>query len=79
MDCIFKEADVVDENGDVHFEKIDTHVAKLDEEIRHIGENFLANCRNIKGDDPCDRAFSVHKCWKQFDSKVSVVSTAFFL
>ncbi|KAG4073100.1 hypothetical protein HA402_009519 [Bradysia odoriphaga] len=69
MNCVFNEAKVVDDKGDVHFEKIDTHIAQLDDEIRHIAENFLANCRSIKGDDPCERAFSVHKCWKLHDPK----------
>lgn len=71
MNCIFNEAKVVDDNGDVHFEKIETHVEKLDEEIRDIAKNFLANCKNIQGSDPCERAFSVHKCWKLHDPKVS--------
>ncbi len=74
MNCIFVEAKVVDDNGDVHFEKIETHIDKLDAEIQDIAKNFLANCRNIKGDDPCERAFSVHKCWKLHDPKVSTDS-----
>lgn len=71
MNCIFVEAKAVDDNGDVHFEKIETHVEKLDEEIRDIAKNFLANCKNIQGSDPCERAFSVHKCWKLHDPKVN--------
>lgn len=73
MNCIFVEGKVVDDNGDVHFEKIETHIDKLDEEIRDIAKNFLANCKNIQGSDPCERAFSVHKCWKMHDPKVSPV------
>lgn len=61
---------VVDDNGDPHFEKIDTHVARLDEEIRHIAVNLLQACRDPQGGDKCERAFSIHKCWKTTDPKV---------
>lgn len=79
MNCIFVEAKLVDDNGDVHFEKIDTHIDKLDAEIQDIAKNFLDNCRNIVGSDPCERAFSVHKCWKLHDPKVSLPFTCSLL
>lgn len=69
---MFTEAKVVDDNGDVHFEKIDLHISRLDQEIQEIAKNFIANCKNIQGSDPCERAFSVHKCWKLHDPKVSI-------
>lgn len=66
--CVF--SNVVDDNGDPHFEKIQTHVDRLDEEIRHIANNLVAACQNPQGGDKCERAFSIHKCWKITDPKV---------
>lgn len=70
MNCLFHEFKVVDDNGDVHFEKIQTHIDRLDDEIREIANNILKNCKNPEGADPCERAFSIHKCWKMADPKV---------
>lgn len=70
MNCLFHEAKLIDDNGEVHFEKIHTHVDKWDEEIRAIAKNILAPCTTPVGDNPCERAFSVHKCWKTTDPKV---------
>lgn len=61
---------VVDDNGEVHFEKIQTHVDRLDDEIRHIADGLLKKCQNPSGADQCERAFSIHKCWKMNDPKV---------
>lgn len=62
---------MVDDNGDPHFDKIQTHVDKLDDEVRHIANSLLAACKNPEGSDKCERAFSIHKCWKTTDPKVS--------
>ncbi|KAJ6641117.1 Pheromone-binding protein-related protein 6 [Pseudolycoriella hygida] len=72
MNCLFHEFKVVDDKGEVHFEKIETHVAKLDEEVRHIASNLIAKCQNPTGADQCERAFSIHKCWKTNDPKVTL-------
>lgn len=66
-------SNVVDDNGDPHFDKISTHVNKLDEEIRHIAQSLLAACQNPQGNDKCERAFSIHKCWKTTDPKVIII------
>lgn len=63
-------SNIVDENGDPHFEKINTHISKLDEEIRDIAQNTFTLCQNPQGNDKCERAFSIHKCWKTTDPKV---------
>ncbi|XP_031617430.1 pheromone-binding protein-related protein 6-like [Contarinia nasturtii] len=69
MSCLFHEFNVVDDNGDPHFEKIQTHVDRFDEEIRHIANKLVAACQNPQGQDKCERAFSIHKCWKTTDPK----------
>lgn len=72
MDCIFKEADLVDENGDVHLEKIHTHIDKWDDELRDIAKNMLNKCIHPEGPNACEKAFYFHKCWKSHDPKVSI-------
>lgn len=73
MNCVFHEAQVVDDNGEVHFEKIQTHVDRWDQEIRDIATNILKPCTKPEGADLCERAFWVHKCWKTTDPKVKQI------
>lgn len=61
MDCLFKEARVVDDAGEVHLEKLYTHIEKLDEEIQMIAINMGKKCLRPKGDTQCERAFWYHK------------------
>lgn len=72
----FHYSNVVDDNGDPHFEKIQTHVDKFDDEIRHIADKLVKACQNPQGGDKCERAFSIHKCWKMTDPKVSHFSNS---
>nr|AXS77544.1 odorant binding protein OBP12 [Sitodiplosis mosellana] len=69
MDCLFKEARVVDENGELHLEKLATHIEKLDEEIQMIAIRMGKKCLRVKGENQCERAFWHHKCWKTADPK----------
>lgn len=63
---------MVDDNGDPHFDKIQSHVDKmLDDEIKEIVNPLLKACQNPEGADKCERAFSIHKCWKTNDPKVN--------
>lgn len=78
MDCLFKEAHVVDEKGDLHLEKLATHVEKLDEEIQMIAINMGRKCLKVQGANQCERAFWYHKCWKSADPKVFIPSTITF-
>lgn len=71
MDCLFKEAKVVDDNGELHMEKLATHIERLDEEIQLIAIHMGRKCFKPKGDNQCERAFWYHKCWKTADPKVS--------
>lgn len=72
-------SNIVDENGDPHFEKIAGHISKLDEEIRDVAQNIFTACQNPQGNDKCERAFSIHKCWKTTDPKVMIVFASFCL
>ncbi|XP_031617822.1 pheromone-binding protein-related protein 6-like [Contarinia nasturtii] len=69
MDCLFKEAGVVDEKGELHLEKMVTHIEKLDEEIQMIAINMGRKCLKPQGENQCERAFWYHKCWKTADPK----------
>lgn len=72
-------SNIVDENGDPHFEKIAGHISKLDEEIRDVAQNIFTACQNPQGNDKCERAFSIHKCWKTTDPKVMILFASFCL
>lgn len=61
MDCLFKEAHVVDEDGELHLEKLATHIEKLDEEMQMIAIHMGKKCLRPKGDNQCERAFWYHK------------------
>lgn len=50
MDCLFKEARVVDDNGELHLEKLATHIEKLDEEIQMIAIQMGKKCLRPKGE-----------------------------
>lgn len=77
MDCLFKEAGVVDEHGELHMEKLVTHIEKLDDEIQMIAINMGKKCLKPQGDNQCERAFWYHKCWKMADPKVIFASLFF--
>lgn len=79
MDCLFKEAKVVDENGELHLEKLATHIEKLDEEIQLIAIHMGKKCLRVQGENQCERAFWYHKCWKSADPKVIFSLYFFFL
>lgn len=70
MHCIFREAKLIDKDGNVHLEKIHTHIDMLDAEIKDIAKNIVSNCPHPAGDNDCEKAFNLHKCWKTTDPKV---------
>lgn len=70
MNCVFHEAEVVDDKGEVHLEKLAAHVDKIDEELQDIAYNMGRKCLRPVGDSQCERAFWFHKCWKSADPKV---------
>lgn len=72
-------SNVVDDMGDPHFDRISTHVDRLDDEFRNIAKNLLEACKNPQGMDKCERAYSIHKCWKMTDPKVIIIFTIFLM
>jgi hypothetical protein len=57
----------VDENGNVHLEKLH---AILPESMKDIALHMGKRCLYPEGETLCERAFWLHKCWKQADPKV---------
>ena len=70
MDCLFKEFDVVDSTGHVHFEKLHD---RLPESMKDIGMNMGRRCLNPVGENLCEKAYWLHKCWKEADPRVCLL------
>lgn len=74
MNCLFHEAKVVDDNGDVHLEKLhDSLPSSMHDIAMHMGKR----CLYPEGETLCDKAFWLHKCWKQSDPKVNMAVRVF--
>lgn len=70
MYCVFDETDVLHEDGEVHLEKL---LDRLPDSMHDIAVNMGKRCLYPKGDTKCERAFWLHRCWKQADPKVNVI------
>ncbi|XP_037919471.1 pheromone-binding protein-related protein 6-like [Hermetia illucens] len=66
MYCVFDATDVLHEDGEVHLEKI---LDSLPDSMHEIALHMGKKCLYPKGDTKCERAFWLHKCWKQADPK----------
>ncbi|XP_034487221.1 general odorant-binding protein 83a-like [Drosophila innubila] len=66
MYCVFDETDVLHEDGEVHLEKL---LDRLPDSMHDIAVNMGKRCLYPKGDTKCERAFWLHRCWKQADPK----------
>uniref|UniRef100_A0A1L8DPG7 Putative odorant-binding protein 1 n=2 Tax=Nyssomyia neivai TaxID=330878 RepID=A0A1L8DPG7_9DIPT len=64
MNCIFHKAEVVDDTGHVHFEKLR---GKVPDDLKDIGYPMLSKCVDPIGEDLCEKAYWLHKCFKQAD------------
>ena len=67
MSCMFNETGSADENGEPQLMKI---FEKIPEKYLSIAFKMGKNCMKIIGNTKCERAFSLHKCWKEKDPKV---------
>ncbi|XP_055696594.1 general odorant-binding protein 83a-like [Lutzomyia longipalpis] len=66
MNCVFHEAEVVNDNGEVHLEKLhDKLPASMHDIALHMGKR----CLYPEGETLCDKAFWLNKCWKTSDPK----------
>ncbi|ALC46416.1 Os-E, partial [Drosophila busckii] len=68
MYCVFDQTDVLHEDGEVHLEKL---LDRLPDSMHDIAVNMGKRCLYPKGDNKCERAFWLHRCWKTADPKVS--------
>lgn len=71
MYCVFDETDVLHEDGEVHLEKL---LDRMPDSMHDIAVNMGKRCLYPKGDTKCERAFWLHRCWKQADPKVNVIA-----
>lgn len=71
MYCVFDETDVLHEDGEVHLEKL---LDRLPDSMHDIAVNMGKRCLYPKGDTKCERAFWLHRCWKQADPKVRAIA-----
>lgn len=67
MNCLFHEYGVVDDDGEVHFEKL---LKKVPDSIKAIATNMLSKCLHPQGETLCEKAFWLHKCFKELDPVV---------
>lgn len=69
MNCLFHEMDVVHDNGNVNLEKVqDAYGGDWDMHI--ILLNMMKRCLYPKGDNLCEKAYWLNKCWKNADPVV---------
>ncbi|XP_055524378.1 pheromone-binding protein-related protein 6-like [Wyeomyia smithii] len=65
MECLFRNFNVTKPNGDVDLIEVYHAIPK---ELNSVALKVLNKCRDIAdGSTRCERAFSLHKCWKQTD------------
>lgn len=75
MNCLFHEFKMVDDDGEAHFEKI---LGRLPESMQKMAKQMLAKCEHPQGDNLCERAFWLHKCFKEVDPVVSMMFRGFW-
>lgn len=64
MNCLFHKAGVVDDKGEFHYVKIQDF---LPESMHLITLNWFKRCLYPQGDNLCEKAFWLNKCWKERD------------
>lgn len=67
MDCLFHEAGVLGEDDEVHLEKLHS---MLPTSMQDIALKMGKDCLNPQGENRCEKAFWLHKCWKTADPQV---------
>lgn len=73
---MFHEMEVVHDNGNVDLEKVQDAYGDNDE-MHLILLNMMKRCLYPKGDNLCEKAYWLNKCWKNADPKV--ISSFWFL
>lgn len=69
MNCLFHEMEVVHDNGNVNLEKVQDAYGN-DDEMHVILLHMMKRCLYPKGDNLCEKAYWLNKCWKNADPTV---------
>ncbi|XP_041763120.1 general odorant-binding protein 83a-like isoform X2 [Anopheles merus] len=64
MNCLFHRAGVVNDKGEFHYVKIQDF---LPESMHLITLNWFKRCLYPEGENACEKAFWLNKCWKTRD------------
>ena len=64
MNCLFHQAGVVNDKGEFHYVKIQDF---LPESMHLITLNWFKRCLYPEGENGCEKAFWLNKCWKTRD------------
>ncbi|EDS29382.1 odorant binding protein [Culex quinquefasciatus] len=64
MNCLFHKAGVVNDKGEFHYVKIQDF---LPESMHLITLNWFKRCLYPQGENLCEKAFWLNKCWKERD------------
>lgn len=71
MDCMFHEQGLVLPDG--KYDLVNLHeLFNEDKDIHFTFIHMIRKCLYPKGDDDCQRAYSLHRCWKETDPKVCI-------
>ncbi|KAJ6637804.1 Pheromone-binding protein-related protein 6 [Pseudolycoriella hygida] len=73
MNCMFHEMEVVHDNGNVNLEKIQDAYGDGNE-MHLILLNMMKRCLYPKGDNLCEKAYWLNKCWKNADPVLDATS-----
>lgn len=69
MDCMFRKFNVIKPDGEVDMIEV---YHKIPKQLKSVALIVNNKCRAaVDGSSHCERAFSIHKCWKQMAPEVS--------
>lgn len=71
MSCAFHETGMMDPDDKVNLVRV-LDVFEYDNHLHMIVINMMRKCLYPQGDNNCEKAFYLHKCWKNADPKVCV-------
>lgn len=69
MNCMFHEQGVISPDGKVDLIKFHD-IFSEHHEIHFIFAHMVRKCLHPEGDDACQRAYDLHRCWKQSEPTV---------
>lgn len=69
MSCVFHETGMMDTDDKVNLVRVH-EVFEYDGQLHMIVINMMRKCLYPQGENMCEKAFFLHKCWKNADPKV---------